>query len=96
MGDSRKTRRELENEISRDFSQFASEFVTNLRATTPIQSGNARRGWVNKYNNSVGKSTRFEVAANHVPYIGPLDTGTSRQAPRGIVKPAFDKTRKPR
>jgi hypothetical protein len=89
------TIRELQTEFGRDFSRFNSEFVNNLKSETPIRSGTARRGWMNKYSGNIGKSSKYPLAVNRVPYIGVLDEGSSRQAPDGIIEPAFNKTRKP-
>jgi len=94
--ESKKTVKQLTSELNHDFTRFSKDFLIQLQATTPIQTGNARRGWVNKYNGDIGKRSSFEVSRNRVPYSGVLDTGTSRQAPNGIVEPAFKRTRKPK
>lgn len=92
--ESRKTIRQLSSEIGRDFAQYAAELTANLRSETPKQSGTAQRGWRNKYKGDITTNQKVAIALNDVPYIGVLDTGTSRQAPRGIVTPALNKTRK--
>jgi hypothetical protein len=88
-------KRELYTEINTDLSAFSKRFTAELRATTPIRTGQARGGWVNTYKaGSFGKQKIVPLARNQVPYIGVLDTGTSTQAPLGIVEPALKKTRK--
>jgi len=85
----------LYTEINGDLSSFSKRFVQELRATTPIDTGTARKGWVNTFTKgSFGKSLgTIPLARNKVPYIGILDTNkTSRQAPAGIVEPALRKT----
>jgi hypothetical protein len=51
-------------------------FVEN----TPVRTGNARR------NTSIQGDT---IRANY-PYAQPLDQGTSRQSPQGMIKPTMD------
>jgi hypothetical protein len=93
MSNARRTINQLQSEIERDLSQFNTEFVNNLRATTPIRTGQARRGWQNTYNGLSGGKTK--IAQNNVGYIDVLNKGSSRQAPRGIIGPALSRTRKP-
>lgn len=88
------TIRELQAEIGRDFSRFNSDFVDNLKSETPIRSGTARRGWQNRYTGNIGRSSKYLLASNRVPYIEVLEEGSSRQAPDGIIEPALRKTRK--
>jgi len=88
-------KRDLYTDINTDLSTFNRKFVAELRATTPIRTGQARGGWVNTYNTgSFGRLKTVPLARNTVPYIGILDTGTSTQAPQGIVMAALNKTRK--
>lgn len=83
---------ELNAEIGKDLSKFAQVFAEELRATTPIKTGQARQGWVNTYNGSFGRSQKIPLASNMVQYIGILDSNkTSTQAPQGIVVPALQK-----
>ena len=88
-------KRELYTEINGDLSSFNNRFIAELRATTPIRTGQARGGWQNVYKpGSLGKLKSIPLSKNTVPYIGVLDTGTSSQAPNGIVTQALLKTRK--
>ena len=92
--ESKDTMRELLGEVNRDFQSFNRDYLQQLRATTPVNTGKARSGWRSNRRAKIGESREFEIANNRVPYIGVLDTGTSKQAPRGIVEPAYNKTRK--
>jgi len=83
---------ELNAEVGKDLSKFAQILSQELRATTPIRTGQARGGWVNTYNGGYGKIKTIPLASNKVPYIGVLDSNkTSQQAPLGIVEPALQK-----
>lgn len=95
MAKSDKTIKQLQAEIDTDLSKFVKRYVTELKATTPIRTGRARNNWVNTYDGSkLGNGGKINIARNKTPYIGVLDKGSSRQAPKGIVQPALQKTRK--
>ena len=95
MAESDKTIKQLQAEIDTDLSSFVKQYITSLRATTPIKTGRARNGWQQTFQKGkVGESNRIPIARNNVPYIGKLDKGSSKQAPQGIVEPALNKTRK--
>lgn len=102
MSDSRRTIRKLQAEISRDLRGFSQDFVNELRASTPIDTGFARNSWRNIYGGKpIGTGGAIPIARNTAEYIGVLDGQspkgfTSRQAPKGVVKPALNKTRKKR
>lgn len=84
--------KELKAEINKDLSTFSRDFVASLRATTPIDTGRARQGWVNTFRGMNGRKIA-PLARNNVPYIGVLDSDkTSRQAPNGIVEVALRRT----
>lgn len=73
------------NEIDKDLEAVVERVATiveeSVKKFTPIKSGRARRGW-NKKETGQG----FNVN-NKVPYIGRLEEGYSKQAPKGIIKP---------
>lgn len=94
--DPKQFRTQLNAEINQDLSKFASRFIQELRASTPIRTGFARKSWVNKYTSGLyGSTTIIPLASNSAPYIGVLDSNrTSTQAPEGIVVPALNKARK--
>lgn len=60
-----------------------------IRDTTPIDTGRARRGW--RYTPRYKLGYSGHLIQNSVEYIIALDKGHSRQAPNGMVKPALDK-----
>jgi len=96
---SKDTMNQLRAEIGHDFKQYSDKLLKNIQKLTPVDSGRAQRGWVNKYNNQIGKAssdTTFVLFANKVPYIDILEKGGSRQAPAGMINPALKRTRKPR
>jgi len=85
-------KKELYAELSKDLSTFSRDLVANLRATTPIDTGRARKGWQNVFRGMNGRKIA-PLAKNTVPYIGVLDSDkTSRQAPNGIVEVALRNT----
>lgn len=91
---SQRTIGALEKEMSASLDRYFTALTQNLKAATPIQSGAARRGWRKRAELEIGSNSTKTVIVNPVPYVGVLDTGTSRQAPQGIVQPAINKTRK--
>jgi hypothetical protein len=52
---------------------------------TPVKTGRARDGWTETHT-----KTDFKVE-NKVPYIGYLEQGRSKQAPKGMIGPALNK-----
>lgn len=91
---SKRTIGDLEKEMSAGLDSYFNALTDNLKAGTPIQTGTARRGWRKRSELEIGSNSKKTVIVNPVPYSGVLDTGTSRQAPKGIVQPAINKTRK--
>ena len=75
--------RDLERDLGKFVAEVAAEVDKDARANTPVRSGRARRGWVKTVS-----SDTFTVQ-NKVPYIGKLEAGASRQAPRGIIGPTL-------
>lgn len=65
--------------LARDLIDSAGEYFIKK---TPIRSGNARR-------NTIVESSHKRIVADY-PYSERLDTGWSRQAPEGMVKPTLD------
>jgi hypothetical protein len=74
--------------------QLADDIYTEVRNTTPVDTGTAQKGWKKKM-----LKTRF-VIDNNVPYVEVLDKGRhmtskgmrgSKQAPKGIVGPSLEK-----
>ena len=65
--------------IQRQLDKLPEEAYKFFKAQTPIRSGNARR----KTRLDKGKE---EIVADY-PYAERLDTGYSKQAPKGMTKP---------
>lgn len=65
--------------LAKDLIDSAGNFFIKQ---TPIRSGNARR-------NTEVQITKKRIVADY-PYSERLDTGWSRQAPDGMVKPTID------
>ena len=71
----------LSKDIERVMNEVATKTVEVAKTNTPKRTGYARKNWTKKTD-----VDGFDVA-NATPYIQHLDKGTSKQAPRGIVKP---------
>ena len=83
----------MERSLERDINQLLDEINTQVKRETPVDTGRARRGWRRTGRYAIGESKK--VIENMVPYVGVLDGQTergytSRQAPNGIVDPAFN------
>tara|TARA_R100000234_G_scaffold99949_1_gene68692 strand:- start:289 stop:591 length:303 start_codon:yes stop_codon:yes gene_type:complete len=76
---------DLKKEIDSFIRDLSNQTIRVARQNTPIDTGRARKGW-SKSNTRSG----FEVE-NSVPYIGFLEKGHSKQAPKGILKPTVRK-----
>jgi len=57
--------------------------LEEVKKRTPIKQGRARRGW------RVERRGTNTHVVNRTPYIGTLERGRSKQAPRGILKPTL-------
>lgn len=71
----------LEREKEDFIARVAQETLEVARKNTPIDKGNARRGW------RLESSFQQKRIVNRVPYIIPLEEGHSKQAPNGILGP---------
>lgn len=91
--DPQKAMRNLKAEVNGDLDSFFDDLFTELKRSTPVQSGQAKRGW-KKRSDPVINGRDQTIIDNKVPYIGVLDTGTSSQAPNGIIVPAVKKIMK--
>ena len=76
--------RELDRALAKTIDELADEVFVDIRANTPIKTGNARRNWTKKVTKD-----NF-VVENRVPYIERLEAGASRQAPKGIIGPTLE------
>ena len=75
-------RRWLEDVVSKEKDALQTDYKSAVVPRTPIDTGRARRGW----------QARGNQIRNDVPYIGKLETGYSRQAPKGFVNQAVKTT----
>jgi len=78
----------LQKTVEATVENTAEVFEVAAKRNTPIRSGNARRNWQRR-----SSDTGFAVE-NRVPYIERLEQGSSKQAPRGIVRPTLRETRR--
>ena len=86
----------ITNSLNSIVNHFLDDFFDEVKRTTPVRKGRAKNGWRknNKYN--IDRKGSTKVMENKVPYVGLLDEGASRQAPRGMTDPAFRKLSKRR
>ena len=71
----------LEREKERLMTTIAQDILETARSKTPIDKGQARRGW------RLESSYRQKRIVNRVPHIDALENGHSKQAPNGILGP---------
>jgi len=90
------TMRELRREVARSVTSLSEEIYQEIVRTTPRRSGAAARSWT-RPPKVEDDNYNVVVTTNPLPYIEPLEGGSSKQAPRGFIQPAIDKiTRKRR
>jgi hypothetical protein len=75
----------VEQSIKKVNTSLVKTLLVEAKKSTPIRQGRARRGWRVERQ---GTNTRV---VNRVPYIGTLERGRSKQAPRGILRPTVQK-----
>jgi hypothetical protein len=80
---SRKVIAELSNDVDQMIRQVSQDLFDTVKEKTPVRSGRAKRGWRLRKQ----RQHHYEVA-NRVPYVSRLDEGYSKQAPRGMTRPA--------
>lgn len=75
--------RDLQRALEIKVQEVSADVLNAAKQNTPVKSGNARKHWT-------AKTTKNGfVVENKVPYIGRLEAGASRQAPRGIIGPTL-------
>ena len=79
--DTRQAIASLEREKEKLISTVAQDILVVARSKTPIDKGQARRGW------RLESSFRQKNIVNRVPHIDALENGHSKQAPNGILGP---------
>ena len=81
---SKKAIGDIKQGLDRAVRLVATDVFKIIKRITPVRSGRAKRGWkLNKKSNK-----RYEVR-NNVPYGQRLDAGYSKQAPKGMTRPAL-------
>ncbi len=85
----KRTKKKLKGEMADDLNDFFEKLTDQIRINTPVRTGRAQRGW-REQEFKFGSGRSSIVIRNDVPYIEALDEGSSRKAPRGIVKPALN------
>ena len=75
----------VEQSIKKVNTNLINTLLVEAKKSTPIRQGRARKGWRVERQ---GTNTRV---VNRVPYIGTLERGRSKQAPRGILRPTVQK-----
>jgi len=73
----------LEREKELFIDQMAKDTLDVAKSNTPIDQGQARRGWRLE---GTGQGRRI---VNRVSHIVPLENGHSKQAPNGILGPTI-------
>ena len=74
--------------------EAAAEGITDavlddVRDRSPVRSGLFKRSW-----RKSGSGTKYRLT-NPQPYAGALERGRSRQAPKGVVRPAIENIKQP-
>lgn len=72
----------IEEVVDKEQVALQDTLQTEIRKRTPIDTGQARRGW----------QKRSGQVVNRVPYIERLEKGYSKQAPQGFVKQSIRAT----
>ena len=73
--------RSLEREKDSIHARIAQDTLEVARSKTPIDKGQARRGW------RLESYYKEKKVVNRVPHIDALENGHSKQAPNGILGP---------
>jgi len=74
---------ELSNDVDQMVRSISQDLFDTIKQKTPVRSGRARKSW------RLRKQRKFNYrVSNPVPYIDRLDEGYSKQAPRGMTRPA--------
>jgi len=94
--DPKKVMKSLVAEVSSDFNLVMDQFYKELKRLTPVKTGRAQRNWRRRKDTRLNTTSTTQAIVNEVPYIQPLDEGHSRQAPNGIVTPAWENVKQRR
>jgi|TARA_E500000178_G_C17023437_1_gene756716 hypothetical protein len=75
----------VEQSVKKVSTNLIKTLLVEVKKATPIRQGRARKGW------RVERQGTNTKVVNRVPYIGTLERGRSKQAPRGILRPTVQK-----
>jgi hypothetical protein len=75
----------LEQHVADSAQLVLGVFQNKQGKITPVKTGRARDGWTETHT-----KTDYKIE-NKVPYIGYLEQGRSKQAPKGMIGPALGK-----
>jgi len=74
---------ELSNDVDQMVRSISQDLFDTVKQKTPVRSGRAKKSW------RLRKERKYSYeVSNRVPYIDRLDEGYSKQAPRGMTRPA--------
>jgi len=92
-----KATRQTEKDIAHDYDNYQTRLFRELVRKTPIDTGQAQRGWkeIQDMGKLIGTNKKAVIIRNDVAYIQRLDEGHSSQAPKGFVEKTIKQTRKP-
>jgi len=83
----KKLKPALQRLEQKQLTALTNDIFRSVKNLTPVKTGNAKRSWRllrRRYGNLI---------LNTVKYIGILDQGSSKQAPRGMTRPTFERLR---
>lgn len=83
----------IQRELGRVGNRVTQALYEEAVKATPKDKGKARRGWHIRKGTNPTESTAIQKETkivNRTPYIGRLEKGHSKQAPRGILKPTLE------
>jgi len=83
VGSVAAVQRKLEQNRDKTVDELAKKLLAGVRRRTPVDTGLAKASWERRTEGN------DEVIVNTQPYTVFLDRGSSRQAPRGITRPAI-------
>jgi len=76
--------KQLQKDIAEAIEESMKDTYKFYRKATPVRSGNARNK--TKYRET---SRSYNIESRY-DYAGPLDAGSSKQAPKGFTTPSFN------
>jgi len=71
----------VEKKIAKVKTEMVDTILLEAKKNTPIKQGRARRAW------KIERQGTNTAVVNRTPYIGQLERGRSKQAPKGILRP---------